>query len=168
MAARATWATTVNHVTVGITAPPEKVWQAILDDYVRAEKFKVPGYAVEPVSDPGAVLGGYHIRLVKDGVIDDRVIHITERDDRACRLSLWAQYRDDPDGVTDVFATYHAQEAPSGTRYALDCHARLAIDIPEHASEDHVAATLARVTAESENYLFAYLEGVRAQVEGPG
>ncbi len=149
----------VNHVALDMAAPPAAVWQAILDDYVDAKKFREAG-AVEPSRDPAAILGGYRIRIEHEGIIDERVVRITERDEEARRLSAVADYLSVPGGMR-VFATYHAQEVAGGTRYAIDCHAELEVATPA----DRLAETLRELTSGADRHLLAYLETVRARVE---
>src|SRR4051812_3701744 len=70
--------TMINHVAIEIAASPDSVWQAILDDYVEAKKFREMG-AIDPLDDPAATLGGYRLRFEQDGaVVDERIIHFTE------------------------------------------------------------------------------------------
>ncbi|WP_020499074.1 hypothetical protein [Sciscionella marina] len=161
-----TLATTVNHVAVDIDAPADAVWKAIVGDYAGAEKFRALGYIIEPLDELGAPLGAYRMRLETEEDPDARLIRITEQDNTARRLSLSAHYDDDADGVMEVLATYHARETPSGTRYALDCHSRLEIGAVERDARQHVAATIARLTAEFDEYLTEYLGDVKKQIEG--
>ena len=69
-------ATMVNHVAMDMAAPADAVWQAILDDYVEAKKFREHG-TVAPLDDPAAVFGGYRMRFEQNGVVDERVVRIT-------------------------------------------------------------------------------------------
>lgn len=156
-------ATMVNHVAMDMAAPADAVWQAIIDDYVEAKKFREYGI-VEPLDDPAAVFGGYRMRFEQNGVIDERVVHITERDEAARRLSAMADYLSVPGGMR-VYATYHAQEIAGGTRYAIDCHAQLSVDMPAGDARAGMAATLAEMTAGADTHLLAYLTAIKARVE---
>ena len=158
--------TIVNHVAVDIAAPRDTVWKVILDEYVEAKKFREGGYSIEPLDDLAAAFGGYRMRLWKDGLmVDERVCHITERDENAHRLSLFADYLSVPTGM-QVFATYHAQEAPGGTRYALDCHARMGIPAPAGGTKKDVAAMLTQMEKQFDAALLDYLGGVKKKIEG--
>jgi len=156
-------ATMVNHVAMDMAAPADAVWQAILDDYVEAKKFREHG-TVAPLDDPAAVFGGYRMRFEQNGVIDERVVHITERDETARRLSAMADYLSVPGGMR-VYATYHAQEIHGGTRYAIDCHAQLSVDMPAGDARASAAAKLAEMTAGADTHLLAYLTAIKARVE---
>jgi hypothetical protein len=154
-------ATMVNHVALDIAAPPDLVWQAILDDYVEAKKFRALG-VIRPLDDPGALFGGYSLRIEHEGVVDERIVRITERDDEARRLSAVADYLSVPGGMR-VYATYCAQAADDGARFTIDCHTQLHVAAPP----DRLAATIAEMTAGADAHLVAYLEGIRARLEEP-
>lgn len=158
--------TMVNHVAMDMAAPPDAVWRAILDDYIEAKKFREVG-AIEPIDDPAAVFGGYRMRFERGGVVDERIVHITECDEGARRLSAVADYLSVPGGMR-VYATYQAQKAGEGTRYAIDCHTQLRIDAPAGDVKAGVAATLAEMTAGADTHLVAYLESIKARVETRG
>lgn len=155
--------TMVNHVAMDMAAAPDVVWRAILDDYVEATKFRESG-ALETIDDPAAVFGGYRMRFELNGVVDERIVHITERDDAERRLSVAADYLSVPGGMR-VYATYHAQEIAGGTRYAIDCHTQLRVDAPAGDIKAGTAATLAEMTAGADAHLVAYLASIKARVE---
>jgi hypothetical protein len=160
--------TIVNHVAIYIAAAPAVVWRSIVEEYVEGRKFREMGNAIEPLNDPAAVLGGYRLRLEQDGtMIDDRICHITERDDVARRLSMYADYLLAPGGM-QVYATYHAQSAAGGTRYALDCHARMSLEALSALAEADIAATLTSAKAHFDAALTTYLESVKARLEPTG
>lgn len=158
--------TMVNHVAMDIEAPPGSVWRVILDDYVHARKFRERG-TVEPLDDPAAIFGGYRTRIEQDGVIDERIVHITERDEIRHRLSAAADYLSVPGGMR-VYATYHARAADGGTHYTIDCHAQFRIEAPADDVKAGVAATIAEMAAGADVQLLAYLESVKARVEATG
>lgn len=158
--------TIVNHAAVDIAISPAAVWQTILDEYIEAKKFRELGYAIEALDDPAAYLGGYHMRLEQDGaVVDERICHVTERDEAAHRLSMFADYLA---GGMIVYATYHADAAPGGTRYRLDCHATLGIAPPAGAGQAEIAATVGEMTAQFNAALNGYLESIKAKLETQG
>lgn len=157
--------TIVNHVAVDIAAAPDAVWRVILDEYVDAKKFRET-YTVEPLVDPGAVLGGYGMWMKKAGeVVDERVVYITERDDASRRLSLFADYLSVAGGM-QVFATYQAHTTVVGVRYTLDCHARLGIEAPASGSREEIAAAVAQMKAHFDTALVRYLDGIKTRLEG--
>lgn len=158
--------TTVNHVAMEIAAPPDAVWRAILDEYVEARKFRELG-TVEPIDDPAAIFGGYRTRIEQGSVIDERIVHITERDETTRRLSAYAEYLSVPGGLY-VHATYHAEPCDGGTRYAADCYSRVSIDAPENGSRADVAKAVADMEAAADVHLLHYLESVKARLEGVG
>lgn len=154
--------TMVNHVALEMAAAPDAVWREILSDYVEAKKFREFG-TIEPLDDPAAIFGGYRMRFEQDGVVDERIVHITERDDQARRLSVTADYLSVPGGMR-VYATYHAREAADGTCYAIDCHTQLKVDAPMDERPD-LATTVAEMTAGADVHLNAYLASIKARVE---
>ena len=154
--------TIVNHVAIEIAAPPDAVWRAIQEEYLEAKKFREAG-TLQPLDDePGAVLGGYRMRMMHGEVVDDRIVRFTEIDHAARRLSAHADYLTVPAGGMGVWVTYHAQALPDGgTRYAIDSHARLQIE----PSPD-IAAAIASMKLSFDASLLAYLEKVKASLEG--
>jgi hypothetical protein len=155
--------TMVNHVAMDMAVAPDIVWRAILDDYVEAKKFRESG-TVEAIDDPAAVFGGYRMRFEQNGVVDERIVLITERDEAARRLSAAAHYLSVPGGMR-VYATYHAEEIAGGTRYAIDCHTQLRIEAPAGDIHAGIAATLAEMTVGADTHLVAYLASIKARVE---
>jgi hypothetical protein len=154
--------TIVNHVAVDIDAPPDAVWAAIVEDYVEAKKFG-ESYVMTPLDDPAALLGGWHMRMEKVGaVIDERVMHYTERDDGAHRLSISADYVSVPNGM-QVYATYQAHAAPGGARYTVDCHTNL--DIMALAPGREPAQSVPEMKVHFETALMQFLEGVKSRLE---
>lgn len=157
--------TIVNHIAADIAAEPDAVWADIVDMFVEARQWRADGYAVEPVDDPAAVLGGYRMQLDQDGVAaDQRIVYVTERDDAARRLSLVADFLSVPGGVL-VYATYHAQEAPCGARYTIDCHTRMGIERPASGSKADIAAAIDGLSNHFETHLNGYLGRVKARLE---
>lgn len=155
--------TMVNHVAMEISASPDAVWQVILDDYVNATKFREIG-AVEPIDDPAALLGGYRTRIEHNGaIVDERIVHITERDEKARRVSAFADYLSVPGGL-QVYASYHAREAPGGTLYTIDCHSRPTIDVPA-GGKDALMKLISTMQADADAHMIGYLEGVKARLE---
>ncbi|MFC9250433.1 SRPBCC family protein [Amycolatopsis thailandensis] len=154
--------TIVNHVAIDIEAAPDAVWRVILDEYVEASKFRKAGYSIEPLDGSESVFGGYRMRLEENGTaVEERVVRITERDETAHRLSVFADYVVDPDGPMRVHATYHARESERGTQYTLDCHADIALD-----ASANVAASVEEWTKQAEVGLLQYLGTIKAAIEG--
>lgn len=165
MAGQSIPVTVVNHVAMDIAVSPDLVWQTILDHFVATDNWVQAGYAVDPLDDPAAPFGGYHIRKEQDGaVVDERVVHITERDDTARRLSLSADYRSTPDGLL-VFATYHARETPDGARYTIDCHSRLGIETPAGGARADIAAAVDGLKIQFDEYLIGHLGRLKETLE---
>jgi hypothetical protein len=157
--------TIVNHLGVDIGVLPGAVWQVILDEYVEAKKFREIA-RIEPLDDPSAVLGGYRMRLEYEGVVDERVIRFTERDEAARRLSIFADYLTAPAGGMRVWVTYQAQEIPGGSRFTIDCHTGVGIDTPASGAKADVAAVVAGIKLNFDTALIAYLEQTKMKLEG--
>lgn len=157
--------TMVNHVAIAIAAPPDAVWRIILDDYVGAAKFRQDGATIDPIDEPAAIHGGYRLQSMRDGiVVDERNVRITERDEAALRLSAAADYLSVPGGM-QVYATYHAQAADGGTRYAIDCHSVIDIALLGGGSKAEIAAALTAMIKASDAHLMTYLESAKARAE---
>lgn len=158
-------ATIVNHVAIDIAAAADAVWGAIIEEIVEAKGFRAVG-TVMPLDGPAAPLGGLRLHLHDaDGSLDERIVHFTERDDAARRLSIFADFLSVPGGMK-VYASYHAQETPDGARFAIDCHASVEIDVPVEATGAYVAAMIAEQTANYDEALAANLQKVRKQLQG--
>lgn len=161
-------ATLANHVAVEIAARPEAVWQLIQDEYVAARKFG--GGALEWLDDPAAVVS-YRMRMEHGEAVDERIVRITERDHEARRLSAQADYLTLPAGGMGVWACYHAQEVPGSpgtTRYAIDCHARLGVEVPDGATREQIQAAVLAVKQGFDTALLAYLNHAKAMLEAAG
>lgn len=160
--------TIVNHAAVDIAVSPARIWRLILDQFAEANRWRELGYSIEPIDDPAAVLGGYRMWREQDAkVVDDRICHITEIDESARRLSMFADYRSEPGGAL-VYVTYHAQEIAGTARYTMDCHTRVGIETPASGDEAKVAATIDAIKTHSDKHLAGYLALTKARLEGAG
>lgn len=157
--------TLVNHVGVDIAVSPDMVWHEIIDAHFEANLFRAAA-TVEPIDDPAAVLGGYRMSFEYNGVVDEKIIHFTERDDAARRLSIFANYLTVPAGGMGVWVTYHAQEIPGGTRYAIDAHSTPPLDLPASGAKEDIAAAMAEMSATFDAAMIAYLESIKTKLEG--
>lgn len=157
--------TIVNHLGIDIAAEPDAVWADILDMFVEARQWRADGYAIEPIDAPSAVLGGYRMQIEQDGgAADQRIVHITECDHSARRLSLFVQFLSVPGGVL-VYATYHARAASGGARYTIDCHTQMGIEPPASGSRADVATAIDGLSNHFETHLNGYLGRVKARLE---
>lgn len=157
--------TVVNHVGIDIATIPDKVWAHIVSNFVEAASFRATGFVIEPSTDPGAVLGGYRMSLERDGaVVDERVVRFSERDDAGRRLSLFADFLSQQDGML-VHATYHAAATASGARYTIDCHTQMGIREPATDTRASVAATASEMKASFDKHLCDYLARTRDSLE---
>lgn len=158
--------TVANYVSVDIATSPDTLWQFIVDEYVEAKKFRESGAAFEPIDDRAAYLGGYRIRIEQNGLVDERIIHITEQDDAVRRLSVLADYRTVPAEGMKVWAKYRAEEIAGGARYSIDCHADIPLEVPEGSTRAEVAAIVAEMNPQLDAAMLAYLDSVKARIEG--
>ncbi len=157
--------TIVNHVAVDIAATADAIWSIILEEFVEAKGFRRLG-TVAPLNSLAAPLGGHHMHLdYGDGILDERIVHFTEHDHVARRLSIFADYLS-VSGSMKVYVTYHAQETPTSARFAVDCHTSVEIDVPIGATCADVAAIVAKQTTSYNDALTAHLQKVRTRLEG--
>ncbi|MBL8269642.1 SRPBCC family protein [Steroidobacter sp.] len=158
--------TIVNHAAIDIAVPPDRVWRLILEHFVDAQRWRELGYCIEPLDDPAAVFGSYRMWLEQDDkVVDNRVCHITEIDDSARRLSLFADYLSQPGGA-QVYVTYQAQEIAGATRYTMDCHTRAGIDASAKLDKASVATAIAAIKSHSDTHLAGFLARIKTRLEG--
>lgn len=154
-------ATIVNHAVIDIAAGADAVWQVILQEIVEAKSFRDLN-AMTPLDDPDVPLGGYRTKLDDgEGVVDERVIHVTECDEAARRVSVRADFISDPGG-TQVYATYQARKTPGGASFTIDCHTSLQLDVPDGAD---IGAIIARDTATYDMEMTLRLEKVKKRLE---
>lgn len=157
--------TVVNHVAIDIACPVERVWRSILEDYLEAQKFREAGYAIERLDDPVYFRGGYRMRLEVDGaVIDERNCCVTEFDEDARRLSLYANYLTAPNGMK-VHATYQAHGNGAGTRYSLDSYSSFDLDLPTEDGETDIGAAVAKLKTHFDAALVSYLQSVQERLQ---
>lgn len=163
--------TIVNHAGVDIARPAEVVWRDIVETYVAGGKFAVQGYAIEPLmDDPAALLGGYRMTLRGEGgtLVDERVCRITERDDRAMRLSLCADYLAPQAMGLIVHASYQAVPTAVGSRYELHAYSTLNLARPAGDAKAELAQVVGNFERQSAEHLDGFLRGVKARLEAQG
>lgn len=158
-------ATIVNHAMIAIAATPASVWEVILEQFVDVERLGEFG-VVTPLDDHTAPLGGYHMQLdLGEGKTDRRIVRITEYDPVELRLSLFADFLSVPGGMK-AYITYHAQSVAEGARFAVDCHLRLQLDVPDGATRADVVDMIAEKTASGDEQLAQHMKAVRSRLEG--
>lgn len=155
----------INHVASDIAASPDLVWQAIVSEYVEGEKFRNQG-TVTPLDDPAVPLGSYRLRIEVGEAVDERVVQITERDEAARRLSIFADYLSVPGGM-HVYASYRAHGDGDHARFSIDAHSRLAVEVPAKGS-GALPAVLAAFKSQADEHLTAYAEQIRSRLEATG
>jgi len=101
------------------------------------------------------------MRLERPGAtVDERIVHISERNDAVGRLSLFVDFVSAPEGLL-VFATYQAHAGAHGrSNYTIDCHTRMGVD-----AQADIAAAVEQMRTHSERYLVDYLGGVKQRLE---
>ncbi len=159
--------TVVNHVGVDISVGADVVWREITDFFLEARRWREAGYAIEPLHDRAAVLGGYRMRLDREGAAaDERVVRVSERDDVERRLSLFVDFVSAPDGLV-VHATYHAVPTAAGARYAIDCHTQMGVRPRGTGSKADIAFAIDEMKTHSDKHLTEHLERVKSRLEHP-
>ncbi|MBR2173842.1 hypothetical protein [Sphingopyxis sp.] len=158
--------TVVNHAAIDIAVAPDTVWCLILDQFRDAKRWRELGYSIAPIDDPAAIYGGYRMYMENDSkIVDDRICMVTEIDEAERRLSLCADYLTTPGGVL-VYVTYQAHPTAQGTRYTMDCHTRVGIEMP--ARDCDVAASIEAIKNHSDTHLADYLARTKASLEATG
>jgi len=160
--------TAVNHAAIDIACDPQRVWRDILEAVLEGGQFAQYGYRMEPLTeDPAAFLGGYRLVLEgKDGAIaDDRIVRVTERDEEAMRLSLFADYSLPAEAAVAVHATYQAVRIPSGTRYELHAYTNMNVARPDAVAATSIAETVANFTKQSADFLNQRLAATKERLE---
>jgi hypothetical protein len=135
--------TVVNHARTEIACPPSRVWAMLLEDYGQGQGFARAGYRIDPQDGPSFLLGGYSMYFEKDGVVDDRICRVTERDVAAMRLSLHAEYLSDHALGMIAYATYQAVPTADGCAYQLDCHSTFDHEVQDGASREQASNSVA-------------------------
>lgn len=123
--------------------------------YVDAQKFRRLGFAVEPVKDPIAYLGGTRVSRIDEagGEADVRTAHFSAIDDSKQFLALRAVY----DNGTSAYASYQVRPEGEGSNFQLIAHAELPVTLPAGVAptQASVQAAMALVLAEHQRALRA-------------
>ena len=150
----------VNHVAVDMAVFPDRLWADIAKSFGGYDVWTAAGYKVDEIDDPTALLA-YRMTLEKDGAIaDQRVVRVTEKDEGARRISLFADFLSQPHGLL-VFASYQAHEIAGGARYTIDCHSRMGIE----PGAGTVVAKIAELQKSFDTYLNDSLHKLKAKLE---
>lgn len=131
--------TVVNHARIALACPPANIWRMLLADYGEGQGFARAGYQIDPVDDPSAPLGSYHMFFENADLLDERICHVTERDAETMRLSLHARYLAGYAKDMVAYATYQAKPADGGSVYSLDCHSTIDHKVKDGASREEIA-----------------------------
>lgn len=159
--------TLFNHVTEEFKVSPDYLWQTILDDFLEGAIFASGGYVVTPLTeDPAAYLGGFRMVLYgeNDEVLDERVAYITEKNDEARRLRIYAHYLTDKKANMEVFAIYQAAPTETGVEYILDATSQMNIQEPD-SSVGTVADVVSQITATADEFLIASFAAQKVEIE---
>jgi hypothetical protein len=157
--------TVVNHEQIELAVAPAAVWTMLVDEYAAGKGFARAGYVIDPLDDPSLTLGGYAMRLERDGLLDERLCRVTERDDAAMRLSLHADYLSAGANNMVTYATYRATPAGDGTLYSLDCHSTLDHAVADGGSREEIATSVAALRTLFDQAVAANLARLKAQLE---
>ncbi|MCW6530239.1 hypothetical protein NED98_08275 [Sphingomonas sp. MMSM20] len=154
--------TIVSHAALQIAAPADAVWQAILNNLLQPDTWQIAGYRFVSLRDAAVPLGGYRLAKEEGGqVVDERIVHVTERDTRARRLSLFSDHLSERNGLS-AYATYHARERPTGTYCAIDCHTRVGVEMLKNAD---ITGLIGDLGGQSEAHLRDYLARLKYALE---
>jgi hypothetical protein len=154
----------VNHVAVDMAVSPDRLWASIFAGFAGYGAWIKAGYEIEEYDDPTASLA-YRMKLEKDGaIVDERVVRVTEQDQAARRVSLFADFLSEAHGL-NVFASYQARETADGSCYTIDCHTRMGIETPGDGGRSAVAAKIAELEQSFATYLVEGLVKLKAKLE---
>jgi hypothetical protein len=151
-------ATAINHSSQEICVAPQKLWQLILDQYLNGGQFSNLGYEISSLEDDlAAFRGGYRMtfRDDKGTIVDDRMVYITERNDAARRLSIFAQYLSPSANGLEVHATYQAVPSECGALYNLSVHSQM--NFPT-SSEEGAKPSIQAAVEEMQNMWQKFLD----------
>jgi len=142
-----------DELSVHIDVPPDMLWDEIKSMYVDADKFRRLGFAIEPVHDPVAYLGGTRISRIDEatGEADIRTAHFSAIDDKKRFLALRAVYSS---GIS-AFASYQVRPEGAGSNFQLIAHGQVPVTLPAGVkpTQASVRAAMAPVIAEHERAL---------------
>ena len=132
-------ATRVVHCSIEIARPPSVVWNWIRNDIAEAQHYLRLGYRIDPLDDPSACCKAYRLRLDSIDLEDVIRAEITEFDDKAMRLSMFAEFSSPQAKGLVAYVTYQAVPSGTGSRLQMSCHAAFDLDVDPHASAEDVA-----------------------------
>ena len=158
--------TVVNHAQIEIACPPERVWRMITEDLGTGQGFASQGYRIEPLAAPVPYLGAYRMSLETPAFVDNRFCGVTERDDAAMRMSLYAEFLSAQANNMVTYATYQAIRTERGCLYRLDCHSTLDHAVNDGAPREDIATSVAALQAQFDQGLAAGFVKHKAKFEG--
>jgi hypothetical protein len=132
-------ATRVVHCSIEIARPPAVIWKWIRNDIAEAQHYLRLGYRIDPLNDPTACSKAYRLRLESPDTTDDIRAEITEFDEAARRLSMFAEFSSPQAKGLVAYVTYQAVPRDPCTLLQMDCHAAFDFDVNEHASPEEIA-----------------------------
>ena len=132
-------ATRVVHCSVEIARQPSVVWSWILNDIAAGQHYARLGYRIDPSSDPTSHLKTYRLHFKSADRVDDIMAAITELDDKAMRLSMFAQFFSPQARGLVAHVTYQAVARGNDSLLQMSCHATFDLDVDEHASAEEIA-----------------------------
>jgi hypothetical protein len=158
--------TVVNHAQIEIACPPERVWRMISEDLGKGRGFASQGYRIDPLATPAPYLGAYRMFLETPDLVDNRFCGVTERDEAAMRMSLYAEFLSAVANKMVTYATYQAIPTEIGCLYRLDCHSTLDHAVEDDASRDEIARSVTALQAKFDQGLATGFVKHKALLEG--
>ena len=134
-------ATRVVHCSIEIARPASVVWKWIRTDIAEAQHYLRLGYRIDPLDDPAACVKAYRLRLESPEMNDEIRAEVTELNEEAMRLSMFAEFSSAQAKGLVAYVTYQAVASGTGSLLKMDCHAAFDLDMDEHASREEIASS---------------------------
>jgi hypothetical protein len=131
--------TRVVHCEVEIARPASTVWKWILEDIAAGQHYARLGYRIDSLDDPHPYFKAYRLHFESVDLVDDIMAGITELDERAMRLSMFAEFASPQAKGLVAYVTYRAVPRESESVLQMDCHATFDLDVDEHALPEDIA-----------------------------
>ena len=132
-------ATRVVHCGVEIARPASIVWKWILEGIAAGQHYARAGYRIDSLADPHPYFKAYRLHLESADLVDEIMAGITELDDKAMRLSMFAEFSSPQAKGLVAYVTYQAIPRDGSSLMQMDCHATFDLDLDEHASPEDIA-----------------------------
>ena len=157
--------TRVVHCRTEIARPAAVVWSWILEDIAACQHYARLGYRIDPLDYSTLGVNAYRLHFAGADLIDDIAAGITELDQKAMRLSMFAEFSSPQANGLVAYVTYQAIPKDGGSVLQMDCHATFDLDVDPHASPQDIERSAEASRSYYERDTTEWFAEVKARLE---